>query len=67
MKRPNPLPPDLMTPAERRAEICCLLALGLIRLRQRDTVQLSDGCGESSLHNSADQSIHATRIQKETA
>lgn len=67
MKRPNPLPPDLMTPAERRAEICCLLALGLIRLRQRDTVQLSDGYGESSLHNSSLQSVHATRIQKETA
>ena len=67
MKRPNPLPPDLMTPAERRAEICCLLALGLIRLSRRNTAQLSDGYRESSLHNSADRSIHATRIQKETA
>jgi hypothetical protein len=67
MKRPNSLPPGLMTPAERRAEICCLLALGLIRLRQRDTVQLSDGYGESSLHNSADQSIHATPTHRRTA
>ncbi len=32
MRRPNPLPPDQMTPAERRAELCGLLALGLIRL-----------------------------------
>ena len=29
MKRPNPLPPAQMTPAERRAELCGLLALGL--------------------------------------
>lgn len=28
----NPLPPHLMTPAERRAALCNLLALGLIRL-----------------------------------
>lgn len=67
MKRPNPLSPDLMSAAERRSEICCLLALGLIRLRQRNTAQLSDGYGESSLHNSADRSVHATRIQEETA
>ena len=33
MKRPNPLPPDHMTPAERRAELCAILALGLVRLR----------------------------------
>ena len=30
MKRPNPLPPSQMTPAERRAEFCGLLALGLV-------------------------------------
>ena len=36
MKRPNPLPPDQMTPAERRAELCGLLALGLVRLRMRE-------------------------------
>ena len=37
MKRPNALPPDQMTPAARRAELCGLLALGLIRLRMRET------------------------------
>jgi len=35
MKRPNALPPDQMTPAQRRAELCGLLALGLIRLQMR--------------------------------
>ena len=31
-KQPNPLPPHLMTPLERRTALCNLLALGLIRL-----------------------------------
>jgi hypothetical protein len=29
----NPLAPDLMSPQERRLELCQLLALGLLRLR----------------------------------
>jgi hypothetical protein len=38
MKLPNPLPPDRMTPAERRAELAHILALGIVRLRgHRDT------------------------------
>lgn len=65
MKRPNPLPPDKMTAMERRAEMCRLLALGLIRLRQRDATQTSDRNGESSLHNSALPSIHADPSRKE--
>jgi hypothetical protein len=35
MNRPNPLPPDQMTAAERRAELCGLMALGLVRLLVR--------------------------------
>ena len=35
-KRPNPLHPDHMTPAERRAELCSLLSIGLIRLKHRE-------------------------------
>lgn len=67
MKRPNPLPADKMTAMVRRAEMCRLLALGLIRLRQRDIAQISDTNGESSLHNSAGQSVHATPTSKEIA
>ena len=67
MKRPNPLPADLMSPTERRAELCALLALGLIRLHQREMPQLSDQYGESSLHNSANQSVHATPTHRRTA
>ena len=60
MKRPNPLPPEKMTAAERRAELCGLLALGLRRLHIRDAAQLSDATGESSLHCPPDQWRHAT-------
>jgi hypothetical protein len=59
MKRPNPLPPDLMSPVERRAEICAILALGLIRLRARQSSQTSELAGESPLHFPPDRSGHA--------
>jgi hypothetical protein len=64
MKRPNPLSADMMSAAERRAELCRLLAVGLVRLRQRNIVQISDAKGESSLHNSPGQSVHATPTNK---
>lgn len=32
----NPLSPDLMSRSERRAELCGLLARGLVRLRMRE-------------------------------
>ncbi len=41
MKRPNPLPSHLMSPAERRSELCGLLALGLVRLRLRERTEAS--------------------------
>jgi hypothetical protein len=67
MKRPNPLPPDQMTPAERRAELCALLALGLVRLTQRERGELSDDTGEIRLHYLADRCRHATPNPTETA
>ena len=60
MKRPNPLASALMKPAERRAELCNLLALGLIRLRLGNRGELSDTIGETSLHSAPDQWRHAT-------
>lgn len=56
----NPLSPLHMAPAERRAELCRILALGLVRLMQRQSSELSDRTGESSLHFPPDQSGHAT-------
>ena len=67
IRRPNPLPPDRMTPAERRAELCGLLALGLVRLRLREKAQPSADKGESCLHYPPDQCRHATPTQEETA
>lgn len=32
----NPVPVAMLTPTERRRELCALLALGLIRLRNRN-------------------------------
>ncbi len=67
MKRPNPLPPDLMTAAERRTELCGLLALGLVRLRMRNGREVSDKTGESCLHYPADQCRHATPTHRRNA
>jgi len=67
MKRPNPLPPDRMTAAERRTELCRILALGLIRLRSRDTVQQSETAGESSLHFPPEQSVGPDANRRRTA
>jgi len=67
MKRPNPLSPDQMTPADRRAELCGLLARGLIRMRMRDAAQLIAHTGESSLHIPANQSGTAEPTQRRTA
>ncbi|HAW47642.1 MAG TPA: hypothetical protein DCX34_10445 [Roseovarius sp.] len=67
MKRPNPLPPDRMTPTERRAELCGLLALGLVRLHLRECGESSDETGEIRLHFAPDQSVHATRNQRRNA
>lgn len=66
-RRPNPLSPFLMSPAERRIELCALLALGLIRLRMRDRSEVSGDIGESSLHIQPGQSAHATPTHRRTA
>ena len=67
MKRPNPLPPDLMTANERRSDLCGLLALGFIRLRAQQSSGLSDRGRDSSLHFAPDQSAHATPLHRRIA
>ena len=67
MKRPNPLNPIHLKPLERRAELCGLLALGLVRLRMRNWSEVSDDNRETSLHSPADQSAHATPTYRRTA
>lgn len=67
MKRPNPLSPSIMTPAERRAELCGLLALGLVRFQMREVGEVSDEAGERCLHYPADQCRHATQTPRRNA
>ena len=55
----NPLHPRHMTPSERRIEVCRLLALGLLRLRARQSSEVSAHAGEIPLHNPPDRSGHA--------
>ena len=67
MKRPNPLQPDRMTAAERRAELCALLALGLVRLRLREAGKPSAETGDIRLHYPHDQCRHATTQNRSDA
>ena len=39
MKRPNPISPGHLAPHERLHELCRLLALGVLRLRLRNSDQ----------------------------
>ena len=59
MSGPNPLSSTLMSPQERRTELCKILARGVLRLKLRDAAQVSEDLGESSLHFPPDQSGHA--------
>ena len=47
--RMNALHPDRMTASERLAEVADLLALGLVRLRARQSSTVSGESGESPL------------------
>lgn len=70
---PNPLAPSRMTPAERRGELCAILALGLIRLYTRDqedqtkSRELSARARDCSLDCPRHRSGHATPTQERTA
>ena len=67
VRRPNALPARLMRPEERRAELCRLLAIGLVRLKQREQCENSDDAGESCLHYPLDQCRHATPTHRRNA
>ncbi len=54
--RPNPIPPDSMTPAQRRNELCAILAAGLARLHRRNFPELYDEKEGFPLHFTSEQS-----------
>ena len=61
MIAPNALSPDLMSPAERRAEVAEILAAGLMRLSAAKSSSLSADCPESFVDFMPGQSRHAKR------
>lgn len=63
----NPLHPSHMRPLERRAELCRILALGLVRLHARQSSGQSAGTGDSSLHSGRYPSGHATTKDRRPA
>jgi hypothetical protein len=65
--RMNALDPDLMSPDERLAEVAGILAVGLIRLRARQSSQLSGDRGESSLDCSPRQRRHVDHQNMEVS
>ena len=63
----NALCPDLMSPTERRAELCRLLALGVIRLQMGENTQHSAKSGEFPLHYEGEQSVAPDAIDRRNA
>jgi hypothetical protein len=55
----NPVPPDLMSPDERLAELARIVAAGLLRLR-RQSHSSSRHLRDFRLDLSPDRSVHAT-------
>ena len=62
----NHLPPERMTPEQRRQEIASILAKGLVRLRQSNLVKRQIPATERKvlLGFSGDQSVHTDLINK---
>ena len=67
MHLPNPRHPSHLSAAERRGEVCRLLATGLLRLRQRNRDDRSRAVPESSLPIPADRSGHANQRTRRIA
>ena len=64
---PNPLHPDRMSAHERRTELHGLLAKAVMRLVDLDRDQLSQNCGDCSLHFPRKQSGTAAPTQRRSA
>jgi len=67
MKRPNALHPSLMKAAERRAELCAILGLGIVRVHLRNHPPLSPENGDFPLHFTPEQSGSAPPTRRRAA
>jgi hypothetical protein len=63
----NHLPPERMTPEQRRREVASLLANGLVRLREAGREQSANGLPESEfvLGFSGHPSVHTDTVNNE--
>ena len=61
----NALHPRLLSAEERQNELCTILALGLLRLKNRQSSELFEEQRDSSLHNPPHTSGHATHDRRE--
>ena len=68
MHQINHLPPERMTPEQRRHEIASLLANGLARLRSSGIAQSANMAaeGEFELGFSGNQRVHSDPVNKTT-
>ena len=62
----NPLPPNHMSAAERLGELCSILAVGLIRLKARQSSRQSTRQENRFVDFMPDQCRHATQFTGET-
>ena len=67
MIRPFPLNPERISAKERLTEVTRILALGLIRLRARQSTQVSELTGESCLPIPPHESGHANPKRRRVA
>jgi hypothetical protein len=63
----NPLKPEMMTPAERLAELGQILARGLIRLHAREAIPLSADDRDSFVDLPPHRSRHANAPKQKKA
>jgi hypothetical protein len=67
MTGPNPIHPDHLTPKERLAEVCRLLALGVVRLHLRNSGQTSAASESFAYTNRPTDAVMRTPGHQEDA
>jgi hypothetical protein len=67
MHETNHVPPERLTPEQRRHEVAFLLAQGLVRLREAATAQSEKRRGESAfvLGFASQKSVHTDTVNNE--
>jgi hypothetical protein len=67
MHETNHIPPERLTPEQRRHEVAFLLAQGLVRLREIATTQAEKGRGKSAfvLGFAGQKSVHTDTVNND--